>query len=200
MSLVSLGRMLITVSTGLLFTPSVHSAGPASQELIGAQRKAMEVLSFLDGHWRGEARIPQPDGSVLTLVQTERVGPFLDGALRLIEGRGYTPDGALAFNAFAVVSYSPQTGKYNFRSYAQGFSGDFPMEVRPDGFTWTANAGGATLRYTATISGDTWTEIGERIVPGRPPVRTIEMSLRRIGASDWPASGAVLPADPAHAP
>ena len=36
--------------------------------------------------------------------------------------------------------------------YAMGYAGDYPLTVRPDGFSWSHPAGpGATTRYTATI-------------------------------------------------
>lgn len=151
----------------------------------------MNLLSIFDGTWRGPAKVILADGKELTLTQTERVGSFLGETVKVIEGRGYAPDGTSPFNAFAVISYSPQNEKYNFRSYAQGYSGDFPLEVRPDGFTWSVKMGPATLRYTATVKADVWTEIGERITEGQAPVKTFEMSLHRIGGTDWPAGGAV---------
>jgi hypothetical protein len=86
-------------------TAAVRAAGPADTALLDAQRKALAPLSMIDGTWRGEAVVLQPNGERLRLVQTERVGPMLDGTLRVIEGRGYLPDGKLAFNAFAVVSF-----------------------------------------------------------------------------------------------
>ena len=144
--------------------------------------------------YRGTATVTQPDGKLLQLTQTERVGSMLGGTIRVIEGRGYLPDGTVVFNAFAAISFSPQSGRYNFRSYAQGYSGDFPMQVRDDGFTWSMPAGpGVTLRYTGTVRDGVWTEVGERIVEGQPPARTFEMTLKRIGTTDWPAGGAVLP-------
>ena len=63
--------------------------------------------------------------------------------------------------------------------------------MRPDGFAWSIAAGPATLRYTANVRDNVWTEVGERIVDGQPPVRTFEMSLRRVGDTDWPAGSAV---------
>lgn len=175
-------------------SPASFSAGPPdSASLLAAQRQSMEPLGILDGTWRGPAKIIMPDGKELLLTQTERVGSFLGGTVKVIEGRGYAQDGTSPFNAFAVISYAPQTRKYNFRSYAQGHSGDFPIEVRPDGFTWTIKAGPATLRYTATVKDGVWFEIGERIVEGQAPVKTFEMTLRRIGSTDWPAGGAVPP-------
>lgn len=172
---------------------AAQAAGdPRSAELLAAQAKAMAPLAIFDGIWRGPATITLPDGKTLQITQTERVGSMLGGTLKVIEGRGHLPDGSVGFNAFAVISFSPQTGRYGFRSHAQGYAGDFALEVRPDGFTWSTPAGpGATIRYTATLKDGVWTEIGERLVEGRPPLKTFEMQLKRIGSTDWPAGGAV---------
>lgn len=174
-------------------TGAIAAGAPDSAVLLAAQRQSLQPLSIFDGTWRGPAKIMLADGKELQLTQTERVGSFLDETVKVIEGRGYGPDGASAFNAFAVISYSPQTGKYNFHSYAQGYSGDFPLEVRPDGFAWSIKAGPATLRYTATVKDGVWVEIGERLIEGQAPLKTFEMTLRRIGSTDWPAAGAVPP-------
>lgn len=175
-----------------LAAPAQAAGDPRSAELMAAQSKAMAPLAIFDGTWRGLATITLPDGKTLQITQTERVGSMLGGTLKVIEGRGYLPDGSVGFNAFAVISFSPPTGKYGFRSYAQGYAGDFPLEVRPDGFTWSTPAGpGTTIRYTATLKDGVWSEIGERLVEGKPPVKTFEMQLKRIGPTDWPAGGAV---------
>jgi hypothetical protein len=187
-------RTLFAVSLlYLALAPAARAAGdPRSAELMASQTKAMAPLSVFDGLWRGPATITLPDGKTLQITQTERVGSMLGGTLKVIEGRGYLPDGSVGFNAFAVISFSPQAGKHVFRSHAQGYAGDFPLEVRPDGFTWSAPAGpGATIRYTATLKDGVWTEIGERIVEGKPPMKMFEMQLKRIGSTDWPAGSAV---------
>ena len=173
-------------------SPSASAAGaPDSALLLAAQRQSMQSRSMFDGTWRGAAKIILTDGKELLVTQTERVGSFLGDTVKLIEGRGYAQDGTRPFNAFAVTSYSPQNQKYNLRSYAQGYSGDFPLEVKADGSAWSIKAGPATLRYTATLKDGLWTELGKRIVAGQAPVKTFEMSLRRIGNTDWPAGGAV---------
>jgi hypothetical protein len=33
--------------------------------------------------------------------------------------------------------------------------------------------------------------VGDRIEPGKEPVRFFEMSLKRVGDSSWPAAGAI---------
>jgi hypothetical protein len=181
---------LLTFVIVLAYSPVLEAAGPATPQLLEQQRIALQRLARYDGVWRGQATIYNADGSKLELVQTERVGPMLDGTLRVIEGRGYVTDGTLVFNAFAVISFAPDSGKYTFRSYAQGYAGNFPLEVQDEGFTWSIPAGPATLRYTSTVKNDLWVEVGERVEPGRPPVTTFEMRLRKVESTGWPAAGA----------
>ncbi len=174
-------------------TGPAAAQAPDTPALLAAQRQAMLPLAALDGIWRGTARVLLPEGKTRELVQTERVGSMLGGTVKVIEGRGHGAEGSLDFNAFAVVSYAPATGKYSFNSWAQGMKGEFLFETRPDGFVWTMNYGRVSMRHTAVVQGDTWTEVGERLVEGQPPVLTVEMKLRRIGSTDWPAAGAVAP-------
>lgn len=80
------------------------------------------------------------------------------------------------------------------RSWAQGRAGDFPITPLPDGYTWEIPAGpGAIVRYTATIRGDAFREVGDRIAEGREPQRIFEMDLKRLGESTWPAGDPVPP-------
>jgi hypothetical protein len=162
---------------------------PASR--LAAQREAMQALAFLDGTWRGDASYEGRSD----FVQTERVGPLLGGTVKLVEGRGYGAGGETVFNALGVISYDPVGRTYSMRSYAMGYTGDFPLTVRPDGFSWShpVGPGRATMRYTATVQGGEWHEIGERVTEGAAPVRVFEMRLRRIGTSDWPQTAAVAP-------
>ena len=165
---------------------------PDPATAAAAQRSAMEKLSFLDGVWRGTAWTILPGGKRHDIVQTERIGTFLGGAVRVIEGRGYEPDGSVGFNALGIISYDPRTRDYSFRSYAMGMKGDFPFKVLPDGYVWQTPAGpGTIIRYTATVGGGKFREIGERIGPDGKPVQILEMNLVRVGDTDWPAGGAV---------
>jgi len=75
-----------------------------------------------------------------------------------------------------------------------GRAGDFTRTPNANGYSWELPAGpGAVIRYTATVSGDTFREIGDRIVEGREPVRIFEMDLKRVGDTAWPAGDAVPP-------
>jgi hypothetical protein len=161
--------------------------------LIAAQREAMLPLASMDGVWRGPAWTILPSGEKHGVTQTERIGPFLDGSVKVIEGRGYDADGKVAFNAFGTISYNPAMRAYTLHSYAQGYAGDFPLKPTPDGYVWEIPAGQMTIRYTCVIKDGTWKEVGDRIAPGKEPVRFFEMTLKRIGDTTWPAGGAISP-------
>lgn len=154
---------------------------PDPAKLITAQREAMAALAFMDGKWRGPAWTILPSGEKHTLTQTERIGPFLDGSVKVIEGKGHEADGRVGFNAFATISYNPSTRAYTMHSYAMGNVGDFVLKPTADGFIWEIPAGTMTIRYTAVIKDGTWREVGDRIMPGKEPVRFFEMNLKRLG-------------------
>jgi hypothetical protein len=180
-------------------TPAAPPATPAARgrpdpaALMAAEQKAIAPLAFMDGEWRGTATHTNPDGSTHVLAQTERVGSFLDGKVKVVEGRGYEADGRLVFNALGVVYFDQQRQVLRFQAHAMGNSGDYAFTPKADGFVWEIPAGPITIRYTATIANGEWVEVGDRVMPGAPDVRFFEMRLKRIGDTTWPAAGAVTP-------
>lgn len=187
-------RILLALVLLLGAAPAAQAQGrPDAAKLIAAQQEALARLAFMDGVWRGTAWTLLPSGEKHTITQTERIGPFLDGSVKVIEGRGYDPGGKVTFNAFGTVSYNPATKAYTLHSHALGSVGDFALTPLPDGYTWEIPAGPMSLRYTATIKGGTWFEVGDRIQAGKEPVRFFEMTLKRVGDTTWPAGGAVPP-------
>src|SRR5262245_24176040 len=148
-------------------------------DLIAAERDGLAPLAWMDGVWRGPAWTILPTGEKHEVTQTERIGPFLDGSIKMIEGRGYNADGTVGFNAFGVVFFDPAKNTYQFHSHAMGRSGDF--ELKPaaggTGYSWDIPAGPMTIRYTATLKDGVWREVGHRIVPGSEPVQFFEMNL-----------------------
>src|SRR5260221_10830225 len=118
---------------------SLAALGQGQQDpatLIAAQREAMKPLAFMDGVWRGPAWTILPSGEKHSVTQTERIGPFLDGSVKVIEGRGYDASGKVTFNAFGTISYNPATRAYTLHSYAQGGAGDFALTPQADGYVW----------------------------------------------------------------
>ena len=162
---------------------------PAS--LLAAQRQAMTPLARMDGVWRGPAWSMTPNGRH-EITQTERIGTFLGGSVRMIEGRGYDPDGTVTFNALGIISFHADTNSYTISSWALGRGGVFPFRPTADGYEWEVPAGpGMTVRYSATVTADTLVERGFMHRGDAPPVQIFEMNLRRVGTTDWPGAGAV---------
>lgn len=133
------------------------------------------------------------DGTRYSVHQTERMGPMLGGDAIVVEGRGYKDDGSTRFNALGIVSWDVHTGKYEFRSYAQGFAGTFELKPTDNGYVWEIPMDETVIRYTAMVKNGHWREVGERIASGKPAVRIFEMNLTRVGDTDWPAANPVPP-------
>jgi hypothetical protein len=181
-------QFLRAAALALLILPLAPApAQTADPQVIAAQRDAMARLAWMDGVWRGPATTQTQTGPH-SVTQTERIGPMLGGTLKVMEGRGYNADGSTGFNAFGILSYDPATSAYRLHSYAQGRAGDFELTPTADGYVWTIPAGPFSIRYTATLAGGTWTEVGDRIVEGQPPQRFFEMHLTRVADTDWPAA------------
>ena len=186
-------QALIVFAAAIVPLAARTQGGPDPAALISAQREAMKPLAVMDGVWRGPAWTVLPSGEKRSVTQTERIGPFLDGSIKVIEGRGYNADGTVGFNAFGTISYDPATQAYTLHSHAMGRVGDFALKPAADGYSWEIPAGPMTIRYTAVIKDGKWNEVGDRMIPGKEPVRFFEMNLTRIGDSDWPGAGAIPP-------
>lgn len=188
----SFAAAVAALSIGCAAPALVQAQQADPSALIAAQKAGLAPLAIMDGVWRGPAWTMDRTGKKHEVTQTERIGPFLGGAVKVIEGRGYDASGAVTFNAFGVMSYDPVGKTFSFKSWALGRQGDFPLTVTADGYIWSTPAGpNASIRYTAVIKGDAWREIGEYIAEGQPPRQIFEMNLKRVGDTDWPGGGAV---------
>ena len=182
---------LVLLAAVAAASPAAAQGPPNPETLLAAQREAMARFSVMDGVWRGPAWTILPGGERHEVTQTERIGPFLGGSVKVMEGRGYDAGGRVTFNALGTLSYDPARQAYRLHSYAMGLAGDFALTPTADGYVWEIPAGPMTIRYTATIHDGAWREVGDRIMPGQEPVRFFEMNLRRVGDTDWPAAGAI---------
>jgi hypothetical protein len=186
-------RKMLIAGLGLALIASMPGAAQvADTNAIAAQKTALDKFAWMDGTWRGPAVTKGPGGEH-RVTQTERIGPMLGGTLRVVEGKGFNPDGSVGFNAFAVISYDAAKQAYDFHSYAQGRSGSFMIRPTADGYVWEIPAGPMTIRYTAALKDKVWTEIGERIAPGQAPVQFFEMHLTRVSDTSWPNGNAMTP-------
>lgn len=185
--------MMALAAGFLLAVPTLASAQTMQPAGTAEQRDAMQTLAWMDGEWVGEATVSMGPGGTSTHPHTERIGPMLGGSIKVIEGRSTNDDGTVAFNAFAVVSWDDATDSYVMRSYANGQAADFPLEATADGFRWTIPNRGGEMRYVTVFRDGQWIETGDFVMPGRDPMRVIELRLRRRGDTGWPAADPVIP-------
>jgi hypothetical protein len=178
------------VSMGLATAAGAQALRPAGSE---EQREAMQRLSWMDGEWTGTASVYAGPGRTSAHSHTERIGPMVGGSIKVIEGRTTEADGTVTFNAFAVVSWDDEADAYTMRSYANGMAADFPLEATADGFKWSTPSRGGRMDYVTTFRDGEWVETGDFVMPGRDPMRVIELRLRRRGDTDWPAADPVIP-------
>jgi hypothetical protein len=186
-------RAIAMLALGMAATAAMAQPMPDADRLLAQQREKMAPLKAMDGVWRGPAWSLRPDGSKHHLTQTERIGPFLDGSVKVLEGRGYEPDGRVGFNALGIVYYDLQHRKYGLRSFAQGRGGDFKFEPTADGYAWEVSFPGGRVNYVATIRDGKLREVGHTTLDGRAPIQTFEMNLERVGDTDWPLTTPIPP-------
>jgi hypothetical protein len=177
----------------LLALPAAASAQAMQPAGTAGQRQAMQALAWMDGEWVGEATVSMGPGRTTRHPHTERIGPMLGGSIKVIEGRSVNDEGSAVFNAFAIVSWDDATDSYVMRSYANGQAADFPLEATIDGFRWSTPGRGGEMRYVTTFRDGEWVETGDFVMPGRDPMRVIELRLRRRGDTGWPAADPVIP-------
>lgn len=188
---VMLSLALVAGLTAAALPAAAQLYDPPSR--LAAQSEAMKPLAWMDGVWRGPAWTILPNGQKHEVTQTERIGPFLGGSVKALEGRGYNADGTVGFNAFGLITYEPNGKAYSIRSCAMSYCGEFPLKLTDTGYVWEVPAGpGAKIRYTAAFKAGLWVETGERIEGDKPGVKMFEMDLRRVADTDWPL-GAPVP-------
>ena len=186
-SMATLAACVALAAPAAALAQALQPAGTAEQ------RQAMQALAWMDGEWVGEATVSMGPGRTSTHAHTERIGPMLGGSIKVIEGRSTNDDGTVAFNAFAVVSWDDASDSYVMRSYANGQAADFPLQATADGFRWSTPGRGGEVRYVTTFRDGEWVETGDFVMPGRDPMRVIELRLRRRGDTGWPAADPVIP-------
>ena len=60
---------------------------------------------------------------------------------------------------------------------------------------WQGPASGTAMDGTkyATVKADSWREVGEYIAKDKPPIKTFEMNLKKVGDTDWPLAAPIQP-------
>jgi len=160
-------------------TVALHAQAPRGPD-IAAQKAAMKKLEFLTGKWSGDATIRTPQGE-RKIRQTEQVEYRLDGLVMLVEGTGRDPaTGEVVFNALATIRYDDAAKTYRIHAHNGGRYLDTELKADTNAFEWGFTSGPAKVRniMKLTESGD-WFEYSEVTIGDRPPMRTVEFTVRK---------------------
>lgn len=158
-------RTLLFLVMIILLAAVSASAQSGEAPAQKAAPQGMKVLSWLVGHWRGTGWIQMgPRRTTFTVDETAE--SRLDGQVLLLEGVGHDTNDPtrVVHQAFAVVSYNGDTGRYQMRAFRAGHSIDPNATVEDGAFVWSFSPPGmgADIRYTLRKNGmGQWHEVGE---------------------------------------
>ena len=175
------------ICAALMATPAV-AQDARTLESLAEQREKIDAFDWADGLWRGEATYDM-GGNKGSLIQVERVGDFLDGSVKIVEGRGYVEaTGDSVFNALGVIKWHPELGAFRFHTFAQGNAGVHPVALQPDGYDWWIEMGPRRILYETRVHDGRWHEIGYNVAEDGSRTKFFEMTLVRVAEeADWPA-------------
>jgi len=143
-------------------------------------KEEMKKLEQLAGQWRGSASYRMGPGEPQVVQQHEQIEFKLEGAVLQIEGIGKASD-RIVHHALALVNFNAQEKKFNFRSYLHdGRTTDAWFEIAAPGkYLWGFSTPQGKMRYTITITGNSWIETGEYSADGNNWMNFIEMNLTK---------------------
>ena len=175
-----LRAMIVAVvgTVALAGTASTQSPSPSGE----AGLAAMEKIAFMAGEWKGEGWMRRGPGEPNRFTSNEMVETRLDGRVLLVEGLHRAEgSGEVVHNAVALLSYDADTGGYRLQSHLlDGRSGDYPATLEDGSFVWTMEAPSGHIRYTITVEGDAWHEVGEFSADGDTWRPFFQMDLERV--------------------
>jgi hypothetical protein len=165
--------------------PARAQESPAAREASIARAKAaLAPIAAIVGRWEGDAYPTRGPGQTMHILQQEDIAWGAGGTVLMIRGTGRSLEaadkGAIVFEAAAIAWFDPALGRVRMQTHTDGRTLVVDPEIRPDTLIWGFDTPGGRVRYTIAVGNDTFHEIGEFLRPGAPPVRTLEMRLRRV--------------------
>jgi hypothetical protein len=143
----------------------------------------MKKLAFLAGKWAGEASVLRGPGQTAELSQTEEAQFKLDGLILEIEGVGRTKsDGKPVLQALGLISFDDESGTYRIKAFNDGRWLESEVTLADgDSISWGFALGELKTSSVLRINEEgEWTEKAELKVGARPPLKLIDLTVRRI--------------------
>ncbi|MBV6457680.1 MAG: hypothetical protein HONBIEJF_00797 [Fimbriimonadaceae bacterium] len=169
----------VTLLASAAFVTPLQEQGPSP-----AEKAAIEKVGFLVGKWQGKGWVMEPSGAKADYTGTETVQMKLSGKALLVEGEFKDGEGKVRHQTLAIITYDTKTSKYQFRTYLFNQpEAVHDLILTEDGFTWELKPNNTTkVRFNMTGKAkQEWIETGEVLIEGRPPMKFMEMNLKKVG-------------------
>lgn len=147
-------------------------------------RAAMQKFQFMEGTWTGTGWIQMgPQRSEFTV---DEKGAFkANNTVLVMEGIGHdaTDSTKIIHQAFGVISYDQEAGKYLMRAFrADGNYVDADISVADDGsIVWGfTHPMAGQIRYTIRLTDGQWVESGSMSRDGATWMPFLEMKLNKL--------------------
>ena len=154
-----------------------------AQETGTLNKEAMEKLASWAGKWEGQGWSMDEMQQKSEFTVEEHVQMKIGGMALLAEGLGKNKsDGKVGFESIGLIYYNNEKKQYEIKSLlADGNQALTSAQINDNGqFIWGFDVPGGSIQYTTTLKGDTWSEVGEYIMPNGQAFTILEMSLKRI--------------------
>ncbi len=168
----------ITVLSTILFANSIY----AQNARLG--KDEMKKLSHWEGTWKGEGW--QMDRSTRQRIQfsvEEKVESKLGGLALFVEGKGKSDKADfLGHHAIGLIYYNLDKSTYEMKSITQdGMTTLAKAYIDDSGnFIWGFDVPGGQVRFTITLTADTWEEKGAFSMDGNTWYPMMEMNLKKV--------------------
>lgn len=138
------------------------------------------------GEWQGEGWSMTRTGKESSEIN-EKVECKLDCNLLIVSGKGIRTDAVtketiVVHEAFGVITYDKESGKYMIRAHKTGQIVDTELVFLEEKlFQWSIPAPGGSVRFTVDFRQPSiWKETGEYSKDGINWMKSMEMELRQI--------------------
>jgi len=148
-------------------------------------KEKMSVFTSWLGQWKGEGWMQRGPGAAGKSSVDEKIEFKLNNSLLVIEGIGKAVNEAgvetTVHHAYGVLSFDPFTNAYKFKTYlADGRSSDAWFTITAENqYQWGFDTPQGKIKYSITLAGNTWKEIGEFSRDGNQWMKFFDMSLNK---------------------
>lgn len=198
------GTIFVGALMALAATPlEAQTAADAARvaPALATQREEMSKLANYDGVFAGKWQVFKPDGSVAENGHAvHRIGPFLGGTIKMIEGRFYSDPSAPAFRGMIVLTYNIAQKAWKFNVFGMGGSFEVMPTLNENGYSFNVPGGSPEnfKRIVITVTPTSWAEQIYLHRAGEEPFKLFDMHLDRVGPSDWPLDASSVTSEPLH--